>query len=185
MADHRAPVVEELVPPPDPARCCELLSDLPYRLFLDSATQGTRLGRYSFLTADPVAVVWSKGARTECIEFHGPNHGTRRGVGGDALDAVRTLLAPHAAEPVPGLPPFQGGAAGYRTRDWVAHPACTERVQVNQAFAWNPSVTGTKVEETCIALADGVEVLTSTSDWPQIPVQVEGREYLSPDIFVL
>jgi para-aminobenzoate synthetase component 1 len=118
MADHRAPVVEELVPPPDPARCCELLSDLPYRLFLDSAAQGARLGRYSFLTADPVAVVWSKGARTECIEFHGPNHGTRRGVGGDALDAVRTLLAPHAAEPVPGLPPFQGGAAGYLTYDW-------------------------------------------------------------------
>jgi Xaa-Pro aminopeptidase len=79
----------------------------------------------------------------------------------------------------------QGGAAGYRTRDWVAHPACTERVQVNQAFAWNPSVTGTKIEETCIALADGVEVLTSTSDWPQIPVRVGEREYLSPDIFVL
>jgi Xaa-Pro aminopeptidase len=79
----------------------------------------------------------------------------------------------------------QGGASGYRTRDWIAHPACTERVQVNQAFAWNPSVTGTKVEESCIALADGVEVLTSTSDWPQISVQVEGREYLSPDILVL
>ena len=79
----------------------------------------------------------------------------------------------------------QGGASGYRTRDWVAHPASEERVQLNQAFAWNPSVTGTKVEETCIALADGVEVLTSTSDWPQIAVQVEGREYPSPDILVL
>jgi Xaa-Pro aminopeptidase len=79
----------------------------------------------------------------------------------------------------------QGGATGYRTRDWVAHPACSERVQVNQAFAWNPSVTGTKVEETCIAFADGLEVLTTTHDWPQIPVQVAGREYLSPDILVL
>ena len=79
----------------------------------------------------------------------------------------------------------QGGAAGYRPRDWVAHPACMERVQVNQAFAWNPSVTGTKVEETCIAFADGLEVLTRTPDWPQISVQVEDREYLSPDIFVL
>ncbi len=79
----------------------------------------------------------------------------------------------------------QGGATGYRTRDWVAHPACMERVHGNQAFAWNPSVTGTKVEETCIAFADGVEVLTRTPDWPQISVQVEDREYLSPDIFVL
>jgi len=79
----------------------------------------------------------------------------------------------------------QGGAAGYRTRDWVAHPACTERVQANQAFAWNPSVTGTKVEETCIAFADGVEVLTSTADWPQVAVRVHGQEYLSPDILLL
>ena len=119
MPERRAaPVVEELVPLPDPARCCELLRDLPYRLFLDSATQGARLGRYSFLAADPVAVVWSKGARTECIEFHGQKPGTRRGMAGDALDAVRTLLAPHTADPVPGLPPFQGGAAGYLGYDW-------------------------------------------------------------------
>ena len=119
MPERRvAPVVEELVPLPDPVRCCELLSGFRYRLFLDSAVQGSRLGRYSFLTADPVAVVWSKGARTECIEFHGLNHGTRRAVAGDALDAVRELLAPHAAEPVPGLPPFQGGAAGYLAYDW-------------------------------------------------------------------
>ena len=53
-------------PPPDPVRCCERLGDLPYRLFLDSAARGPRLGRYSFLTADPVAIVRSKGARTEC-----------------------------------------------------------------------------------------------------------------------
>jgi len=79
----------------------------------------------------------------------------------------------------------QGGAAGYRTRDWVAHPASAESVLENQAFAWNPSITGTKVEETCVATATGVEVLTTTPGWPQIPVSVEGREYLSPDVLSL
>ena len=79
----------------------------------------------------------------------------------------------------------QGGATGYRTRDWVAHPACEERVEINQAFAWNPSITGTKVEETCIALADGVELMTATSHWPQISVAVDGREYLSSDVLHL
>jgi para-aminobenzoate synthetase component 1 len=108
-------MVEELVPPPDPVRCCELLDGLPYRLFLDSAARGTRLGRHSFLTADPVAIVRSKGARTERLDRLG---GTRHVVAGDALDAVRALLAPHAAEPVAGLPPFQGGAAGYLAYDW-------------------------------------------------------------------
>jgi antitoxin VapB len=79
----------------------------------------------------------------------------------------------------------QGGASGYRTRDWLAHPRCSEPVQTNQAFAWNPSITGTKVEETCVAFADGIEVLTMTPDWPQIPVVIEGREYFSPDILSL
>jgi Xaa-Pro aminopeptidase len=76
----------------------------------------------------------------------------------------------------------QGGAAGYRTRDWVAHPGQAEQVQPHQAFAWNPSITGTKVEETCIAFSDGVEIITATPGWPSIPVEVEGRTYLLPDV---
>lgn len=116
VADDRvAPLVEPLVPPPDPVRCFELLGGLPYRLFLDSAARGPRLGRYSYLTADPVAVVRSKGTRTECLDLPG---GTPRIVASDVLHALRAQLAPHAAEPVPGLPPFQGGAAGYLAYDW-------------------------------------------------------------------
>ena len=92
-------LVEELVPAPDPVECCERLEGLPYRLFLDSAASTTRLGRYSFLTADPIDVIQSTGA-------------------GDVLDAVRARLAPHRATPVPGLPPFQGGVAGYIAYDW-------------------------------------------------------------------
>jgi len=103
------------VPAPEPARCCERLEGLPYRLFLDSAAAGSRLGRYSFLTADPVAVVRSKGARTERLD---PATGSARPVDGDALDEVRRLVSPHAAVAVPGLPPFQGGAAGYLAYDW-------------------------------------------------------------------
>ncbi|MDX6575697.1 MAG: chorismate mutase / prephenate dehydratase [Blastocatellia bacterium] len=80
----------------------------------------------------------------------------------------------------------QGGATGYRTRDWVAHPACTERVIERQAFAWNPSITGSKVEETCIASHERVEIITTTLDWPSILVTVEGGcEYRLPDVLSL
>ena len=99
-ASPRSPLVEELSPPPDPVRCCELLEGLPHRLFLDSASRDRRLGRYSYVTADPVAVVRS---------------GTSRR---DPLAEVRSALAPFAGAPVPGLPPFQGGAAGYIAYDW-------------------------------------------------------------------
>ena len=109
------PLVEELVPAPDPIACCEALDGLPYRLFLDSASTGKRFGRYSFLTADPVAVIRSRGAEAECLDLLTGEH---RAIAGDALVALRQLMAPHKAEPVPGVPPFQGGAAGYLAYDW-------------------------------------------------------------------
>jgi para-aminobenzoate synthetase component I len=96
----RNPLVEELVPPPDPATCCERLAGLPHRLFLDSALRDRRLGRYSYVTADPFKVVRSDVWKT------------------DPLASVRSSLGPFAARPVAGLPPFQGGAAGYVAYDW-------------------------------------------------------------------
>ena len=108
-------LVEELTPAPDPASACAQLVGLPYLLFLDSAARGTRLGRYSFLTADPAFVVRSKGHRTRIIDRLA---GTERENDHDALAVVRALVAPHHADSVPGLPPFQGGAAGYLAYDW-------------------------------------------------------------------
>ena len=94
-------IAHELIPAPDPVACCERLSGLPYRIFLDSAARSTPLGRYSFLMAEPAALVCRKGPDS-----------------GDALDEVRALMAPRAAAPIPGLPPFQTGAAGYVAYDW-------------------------------------------------------------------
>jgi antitoxin VapB len=79
----------------------------------------------------------------------------------------------------------QGGATGYRTRDWVAHPQSQDRVQLRQAFAWNPSITGTKTEETCIAFEDDVEVISASPGWPGIPVEAAGRKYVLPGILAL
>ncbi len=54
----------------------------------------------------------------------------------------------------------QGGMAGYAAREVVATPATKEEIQVGQAFAWNPSITGAKAEETFILTGDGPEVIT-------------------------
>lgn len=79
----------------------------------------------------------------------------------------------------------QGGATGYKPRDWVAHPNSKEIVKLNQAFAWNPSITGTKIEETVIVHENEIEIITATPNFPKIAVEIGGREYISPDILSL
>ena len=79
----------------------------------------------------------------------------------------------------------QGGAAGYKTRDWVAHSESTEQVHLNQAFAFNPSITGTKSEETFLVTENRIEIITASPDFPTIKTVIDGTEYLTPDILVI
>jgi len=107
------PLVDELIPAPDPLETCARLVGLPFLLFLDSATDPGHLGRYSFLAADPTTAVRSKGLLTQQLV-----DGSWMRVHADPLAHVRALLAPHATPPVAALPSFQGGAAGYVGYDW-------------------------------------------------------------------
>ena len=79
----------------------------------------------------------------------------------------------------------QGGACGYRTRDWVAHPENPETVRSNQAYAWNSSITGTKAEVTGVVRSDGFESITPAGGFPQIVTRISGREYFSPGVLSL
>ncbi|PYS90834.1 MAG: hypothetical protein DMF62_03885 [Acidobacteria bacterium] len=79
----------------------------------------------------------------------------------------------------------QGGATGYKTREWVVHPGSAEIVKADQAFAWNPSITGTKVEETVIATDDGIDVITASIGRPAIEHEIDGKVYNSPGIIEL
>jgi Xaa-Pro aminopeptidase len=69
----------------------------------------------------------------------------------------------------------QGGATGYRSREWVAHPHSAEVVQAAQAFAWNPSITGTKIEDTVLLIDGKYENLTATPGWPEIAFEAGGQ----------
>lgn len=57
----------------------------------------------------------------------------------------------------------QGGPMGYEGRDYKATPTETRAVLEDQPVGWNPSVTGTKSEDTILSSG---EILTAMRDWP-------------------
>jgi para-aminobenzoate synthetase component I len=95
------PLVEQLPPGLTAVEAFQRLAALPHVIFFDSAANDPRLGRYSFVAADPFA--WVEAPAD----------------GGDALASVEQLwrrFAPHATLR-PDLPPFQGGGAGLLSYD--------------------------------------------------------------------
>ncbi len=79
----------------------------------------------------------------------------------------------------------QGGPTGYAPRDYLATLEEKRKVVANQAFAWNPSITGTKLEDTIIATKRGIEWLSLSSDWPMIDVEYNGQIVQREDILVV
>ncbi len=78
----------------------------------------------------------------------------------------------------------QGGALGYTSREWIATPDLDAPVELPMAYAWNPTVEGAKSEDTVLATADGVEVLSTTGEFPTLTANTVGvnGEMVLPDI---
>jgi len=111
--------------------------------------------------------------------------GTVAGATGADLFLAAAKAYAEAGFPSEELRHHQGGATGYRSREWIAHPASKDTVQARQAFAWNPSITGTKVEETTLVHEGGFEVVTTSPDWPSLPLPVRGQTLSAPGILAI
>ena len=87
----------------------------PYGYLLESVEGGERLAHYSFVGADPYAVLRARDGMAEWRWLSGPRAGQRQRVAcADPLEAVRAELARRPIAPLAGqLPRFHGGAVGY------------------------------------------------------------------------
>lgn len=67
----------------------------------------------------------------------------------------------------------QGGTTGYEGRDAFGTPSASERLSCPIAVAWNPSICGTKSEDTFLVDDSGVENLCPSMDWPQVLAETD------------
>src|ERR1043166_5661082 len=91
------------------------LANRPYSFLLESVVGGERFGRYSFIGLPAMTRLRARGRGSEV---------DRGGVvaerhDGDPLDFIAAFQRRYRAAPVPGLPRFCGGLAGYFAYDTV------------------------------------------------------------------
>jgi Xaa-Pro dipeptidase len=125
-------------------------------------------------------------AKQEACAFVDATYNLSTVVGAAVSDVFRKAAAAYAEA---GFPEEwkkhnQGGSAGYESRDYEGTPDCAEWVLAEQGFAWNPSITGVKSEDTIIAHDEGPDFLTHTGDWPAVPVTVGGQRLDRPAILI-
>jgi Xaa-Pro aminopeptidase len=76
----------------------------------------------------------------------------------------------------------QGGLAGYAPREITATPTSGQPILAGQAYAWNPSIAGTKSEDTILVGERTNEILTEMKDWPTAEIQIGGKTIKRPAI---
>jgi anthranilate synthase component 1 len=93
------------------------LANAPFSFLLESVVGGERFGRYSFIGLPAQTRIRARGNSIE-VEDHG---GIAERHEGDPLDLIADFQRRYRAAPVPGLPRFCGGLAGYFAYDTVRY----------------------------------------------------------------
>jgi antitoxin VapB len=74
----------------------------------------------------------------------------------------------------------QGGVVGYEPREFLGMPGSVDVVAAGQAYAWNPTIAGAKMEDTILVGGQANEILTSIPGWPFISVEVLDEKITIP-----
>ncbi|MDR1933963.1 MAG: M24 family metallopeptidase [Spirochaetales bacterium] len=107
--------------------------------------------------------------------------------GRPAVEAFQAGLAAYAEKGYPEEYKLhhQGGSIGYIGRDYKVTQATKEVVRENQGFTWNPSITGTKSEDTMLATPEGPVIISEPVIFPALVMQKGGFTFRRPAILEL
>ena len=77
----------------------------------------------------------------------------------------------------------QGGLIAYAPREFKA-PDRNEVMAVNQMYGWNPTLQGTKSEETLLINSEGLPVVLTgvPTWWPKLEMEIDGSRIIRPAI---
>lgn len=79
----------------------------------------------------------------------------------------------------------QGGAMGYYPRDSRVTAETKDCVEENQAYCWNPSISGTKSEDGFIATSTGPIFITRPLRYPRVEKVIDGITFAKAGVLVL
>ncbi len=103
-----------------------------YSFLLESVVGGERFGRYSFIGLPAKVRLCVRGRHTEVVD----RSGVIEAHDGDPLAFIQSFRERFRAAPLPGLPRFCGGLAGYFGYDTVRH------VETRLAHSGKPPTAG-------------------------------------------
>jgi len=78
----------------------------------------------------------------------------------------------------------QGGLTAYAGREYRAVEGTEDVVKLNQVYGWNPTITGTKVEDGILVSKDKNEVVTHTGEYEYLETEYNGVKMQRPWILV-
>ncbi len=108
----RKPLIEEIYTELSPIDLFGLFRHEPYCFFLDSSMDPQKLGRYSFMGANPFLVMRSRGKNVNILEEGIPSR-----MRGNPFDILGEYLGKYRLDVTDAPIPFIGGAVGYLSYD--------------------------------------------------------------------
>ena len=79
----------------------------------------------------------------------------------------------------------QGGLTGFIPRELRANTGCTHVVKENEVYAFNPTIQGSKCEDTVLVTKKGIENITYTGSYTYVACEIDGEQFITPTVYVI
>lgn len=87
--------------------------------------------------------------------------------------------------PLEYLKHHQGGLTGFIPRELRANKGCVHKVRENEAYAFNPTIQGSKCEDTVFVTQNGIENLTYTGNYSYVECNMGNEKIIVPTVYVI